>query len=212
MLTSEMIADVRAHGFDDTSESTILSLLNDSYYDVCSREPWPFLESTGTLTVNTTTGQVTSPTNIEAIISLSETDSGRTLYPMRLDDFTDQYASQLTKQGGSQLYYTIANDYYLYPVPNTGTFVARFLVIPTALTSSPDSTPIIPIMHHRVIVMGALAKLAVMEDDPDLSAVYTNQFETRIQQMRASIWTRQYDEVDTIKVVDWEDYVDESMI
>lgn len=212
MLTSEMIADVRAHGFDDTAEATVLSLLNDAYYDVCSREPWPFLEATATLTVDTTTGKITSPTNIQAVLSMSETNSGRSLYPMRLDEFTDTYAASLTRAADAKLYYTIANDYYLYPIPSNGTYVMRYVITPTALTASPDSVPIIPTMHHRVIVMGALAKLAVMEDDPDLSAVYTNMFETRLQQMRGSIWSRQYDEVDTIGVVDWEDYIDESMI
>ena len=47
-----------------------------------------------------------------------------------------------------------------------------------------------------------------MEDDPDLAAVYTNIFETRIQQMRESLWRKQYDEPDTIQDLFWEDNID----
>lgn len=205
MLTSEIVADVRAHGFDDLDETVLLVHINDAYFDVCSREPWPFLEASSVLTVDPVTGKVTAPTDIGAVLSISETVSGRSIHPSRLDDFTDAHAAELGKTGDSTHYYMIANDLYVYPIPSTGAFVARYIQVPADLTTTPDTTPLIPKMHHRVITSGALANAAIGEDDPELSAFYTNMFERRIQQMRQSVWMRQYDETDVIQNVDVDD-------
>lgn len=204
MLASEMVTEVRDHGFDDLTESRILSFLNDAYYDICSREPWPFLEKTATLTINAA-GLVTAPTDVTSVLNVYDSTNGGSLRPQRLDDISDLYGTNLAEaEAQARHYYFIGAAMYVYPVP-TATIKMNYIRIPTALTTSPDTSPILPIHAHRLLVTGALAKAAVMEDDPDLAAVYTNMFETRLSQARSAMWVRQYDQPETIQDVFWED-------
>ena len=204
MLASEMVTEVRDHGFDDLTESRILSFLNDAYLDICSREPWPFLEATATLTVNAS-GLVTSPTDVQAVLNIYDTTDGGKLEPQRLDDITDLYGTDLDPAAAqARHYYFVGSSIYLYPVPSN-TLKINYIRTPALLTTSPDTSPILPTHAHRLLVTGALAKAAVMEDDPDLAAVYTNMFETRLSQARSAMWMRQYDKTETIQDVFYED-------
>lgn len=207
MLVSEMVTEVRDHGFDDLTESRILSFLNDAYLDICSREPWPFLEKTATLTVNSA-GLVTNPTDIQAVLNIYDSTDGGKLEPQRLDDISDLYGKNLTEAASQgRHYYFIGSSIYIYPVPSN-TLKINYIRTPALLTASPDTTPILPTHIHRLLVTGALAKAAVMEDDPDLAAVYTNMFETRLMQARSALWMRQYDRPETIHDIFWEDDLD----
>ncbi len=202
MLVSEMIQEVRDHGFDDLTEVRILSFLNDTYYDLCAREPWPFMEAQATLTVGAT-GAVSSPTpaTTQSVLSIFNSTLGGRLHPRRLDELTDAFGRDMAVASTGQYYYFVGSTVYIYPVDRTNVLKMNYIMTPTALTSSPDSTPILPGHIHRLLVTGALAKAAVMEDDPDLAAIYVNMFETRLSQARSALWMRQYDEPDTIEDV-----------
>lgn len=207
MLASEMVTEVRDHGFDDLTESRILSFLNDAYFDICAREPWPFLEMTATLTINAA-GLVTSPTNVTSVINVYDSTNGGKLAPQRLDDISDLYGRNLTlAEAQGRHYYFVGSSMYIYPVPSA-TIKMNYIQLPNPITTTPDTEPIIPKHAHRLLVTGALAKAAVMEDDPDLAAVYTNMFETRLSQARSAFWMRQYDQTETIQNVFWEDDLD----
>lgn len=207
MLVSEMVSEVRDHGFDDLTESRILSFLNDTYLDICSREPWPFLEATATLTVSAA-GLVTAPTDIRSILNIYDATNGGKLQPQRLDDISDLYGQNLAESASqARHYYFIAGALYVYPVPSA-VLKANYIKNPAILTASPDTSPILPVHVHRLLVTGALAKAAVMEDDPDLAAVYTNMFETRLSQARSALWMRQYDQPESIQDMFWEDDLD----
>lgn len=207
MLASEMVTEVRDHGFDDLTESRILSFLNDAYFDICSREPWPFLEQTATLAINAN-GLVTSPTNVTSVLNVYDSTNGGSLRPQRLDDLSDLYGTNLTlSEAQARHYYFIGTSMYVYPVPSA-TLKMNYIQLPDPITTSPDTAPILPRHAHRLLVTGALAKAAVMEDDPDLAAVYTNMFETRLSQARSAMWMRQYDQPEMIQDMFWEDDLD----
>jgi hypothetical protein len=208
MLVSEMLSEMRDHGFDDLTDTRLLSFINDTYYDVATREPWPFLEVQATPTVNASTGQVTSPTDIKQVLKLVDTVHGTRLEPIRGDDFIQINADRLTTTGQPLGYYFVGSALYLYPIPTSGTFKLLYLKAPAALTVSPDSSPILPTVHHRLIVLGALVKCYMLEDDAENAAVFTNMFEQRLQQMRNDLWMHQYDRPDTIFDVDEYDWVD----
>ena len=208
MLTSELVEDVRSFGFDDLQDEIILAHLNDAYFDVCSREAWPFLELTATLTVDPTTGEITSPSGIQAVINIVDTTNKVTMIPYRSDDFTQKYVGYLNDTGNAARYYTVGNSFFLHPIPSGNTYVARYIAEPDPLTVSPDATPLLPTMHHRILTLGALARAAIAEDDAELSSFYTDAFERRINRMRQSVWMKQYDRTDVIEDLDWEDYAD----
>lgn len=208
MLVSEMLAEVRDHGFDDLTDTRILSFLNDTYFDVCSREAWPFLEATSAVTTNAS-GQVTAPTDINKVIALVPTTQGAPrLVPARLDEFTKAWGSQLSQTGDPHTYFFIGSSLFVYPIPSTAALTVRYIKVPPALTTTPDATPILPARHHRLLVLGALQKCYVMEDDPDQAGTFTNLYEQRISQMRGDLWMQQYDRPQTIQDLDDEDWVD----
>ena len=203
MLVSEMLQEVRDHGFDDLTDTRILSFLNDTYYDLCAREPWPFLEASATLTVGAT-GAVSSPvaSTIMAVQNVYNQTTGTRLYPRRLDEMSETFPTDLnTLTGDGHYYYFIGTTPYIYPIDQTNVLKINYMMNPVALTSTPDSSPTMPTSVHRLLVTGALAKAAVMEDDPDLAAIFVNMFETRLSQARSSLWVRQYDEPDSIEDV-----------
>lgn len=203
-----MITEIRDHGFDDLTDTRILSFLNDTYFDVCAREPWPFLEKQSALTVNAS-GVVTSPTDISKIISIvNTTENMPKLLPWRLDTFTKAYGARLTEAGDPYIYYFLGETLNVWPIPSSATLTARYIRVPAALTVTPDSSPILPARHHRVIVLGSLVKCMNMEDDAENAAVFTNLFEQRLMQMRNDLWMQQYDRTDTIQDLDGADEVD----
>jgi hypothetical protein len=207
MMVSEMLSEVRDHGFDDLTDSRILSFLNDTYWDICSREAWPFLEATATATVDST-GKVTAPTNIDKVLSINDTGQGRNLQPMRLDAFTDTYSANLTRTGDPFAYFFIGGDLYVYPISTSNSLTIRYIRRPAALTVAPDSEPILPTQHHRVVVLGSLVKCYMMEDDFENASMFTNAYEKRIFDMRNHLWFQQYDRTDTIQDVDGTDDAD----
>lgn len=208
MLVSEMLAEMRDHGFDDLTDTRLLGFINDTYYDVVSREPWPFLEKVAVPTVSNADGSLTAPTDIKQILKLVDTTQGTRLEPMRADEFFQLNANQLALTGNPLLYYFVGAQTYVFPIPTAATLKLQYIATPAALTTTPDSTPILPTRHHRVLVLGALVKCYMLEDDAENAAVFTNMYEQRLQQMRNDLWMRQYDRPDRIEDVDGQDWVD----
>jgi hypothetical protein len=206
VLVSEMLSEIRDHGFDDLTDTRILGFLNDTYEDVCSREPWPFLEATASVTVNAS-GRVTDPTDVGKVLAMSHTTSGMpNIHPIRLEQITQQAGDRLTETGDSVAYYFIGNELYLWPIPSSPSIVLRYLRTPAALTVTPDSSPILP-RHQRVLVLGALVKCYALEDDPENAASFQQQFENRLLQMRTDLWTRQFDETEVMLDVEDDDWL-----
>lgn len=201
MNVSDMLTEIRAHGFDDLDDTSLLGYLNDVYEDICALEPWPFLESTATATVDASTGKITAPTDIRAILTIEDTTNSRPLDPLRLDEFTRRYGNQLTQTGDPIVYYFIGSDIYVWPIPSSPTLTVRYLRLPAALTVTPDSAPILP-RHHRLLVLGALVLCYMREDDSENAALFESKFDKRMERARNDFWNRQFDRTETIQDMD----------
>lgn len=204
MLASAMIQELKDHGFDGISDATLLEFINDAYFGFCGREPWPFLEKTAPLTVSTTTGAITSPTDMRAIISIVDTTNGGVLTPQRRDVITNVFPKELTKAGNALYYYSVGDTFYLYPIPTGVSYTADYLQRPAALSTG--DSPIFDANFHRYLVLGAARRCAVLTDDTELATDYRNQEEDYYQNMRNVLWRKQYDEPETILDVDGTDY------
>lgn len=201
MNVSDIISALDDHGFDDRSTSRKMEVINDSYLDVLSRQPWPFLEAASTsVTINSSTGQITSPTDIHKILMLVDYTNSIKLDPERFEFLTKQFG-QLTSGNDNPLYYyPIGSSFYVYPVPSSSaTYHIYYLKAPSDLTSSSvEADILLPRKHHRLLVLGAASKLHAMDDDLDLSEKFAAQFEARIFNMQEDIWMRQYDRPERI--------------
>ncbi len=210
MTLDEMQDELDLFGFDDLEDAQKLTLLNEAYFDIVTREPWPFLEKVTTISVPSGVSQITNNslvtdelTDVNSVLSFTDDTHNLTMMPERADMVEKNYmASDAT--GVPSVYYFIADDLFVYPVTNGVTsYRVYYTRIPTAATTTSD-TFMIPARHHSIIVYGALVKAFLVNDDPQ-AAVFQNLFESRYQQMRADVWMNQYDRTERVHIIsDWD--------
>ena len=201
----DLIDEFNDHGFTDTSITRKVALINDTVWDICSREPWPFLEKKTTLNFDGTSPAPTNlPSDFKAVLSLKRDDNGDPLDPQRYDIMVRKYGQTLTQAGQPVAYYFLGDTLNVYLVPSSSTTLTlAYLAQHPALTQSSVATDILlPPQHHRVIALGTLYKLYDMDDDFDIGASFQQQYEDRIEKMRNDLWQRQYDRPDRIYGID----------
>jgi len=202
-----MMQEIKDIGYDNLTDATLLEYINDAYHEFCGSEPWPFLEKTdSSVTVDGVTGQITDPTDIRSVITIVDTTNGWKLRPVRRDQLTTGYPKELGKTGNGLFYYTVGNNYYIYPAPTGIAYVIDYLQNEPDLAGS--DAPIFPAKHHRILIHLALEKAATGEDDTALAADYRAQYEQRYAKIRDDLWYKNYDETETIQDVyssdDWD--------
>jgi hypothetical protein len=229
----EMYDQMDLYGFEDFEDSQKLLLLNESYLDIVTREPWPFLEKTlefvapsgttqmtsgGSLKVrndnNTLDNSLTNPVLIPfteyfvgSVLSFVDKNNDIIMTPERNDTIEKNYRV-LDPSGTPDRYYFVGEDLFVYPaVSGNTTYRLYFLQTPRATTETLDTGGfLLPSRHHSIIVYGALVKAFLVNDDPQAS-LFQNLFEQRYQQMRNDVWMNQYDRTDRVHVLsdsyDW---------
>ena len=224
MTLQEMYDQMSLYGFDDFEDSNKLLLLNEAYYDIATREPWPFLEkqlkitvpngqsmvTNNSLVTNTTTGVSTAIADLDSVLSLIDVSNRVVMVPERLDVIEKNYVVN-NLNVFPERYYFVNEDMMLYPEARGDTnYILTYLAKPVAIVDTGSDTDsnsfLIPTRHHSVLVYGALVKAFLVNDDPQ-AAVFQNMFEQRYQQMRNNLWLNQYDRTDRVHVLtdsyDW---------
>ena len=207
MTIDQMFTEMDLYGFEDFDDDAKLILINEAYFDIVTREAWPFMEGLATIAQPSADDTLNVPTNFQAVLSLVDTDNNIVLEPER-NDVVEKNVRLNADSGSPTKYYFVGETLYLYPSDNTGTtYRLYYIKSPSVLTV--DSVPadiLIPARHHSIIVYGALVKAFLVNDDPQ-STVFQNMFESRYQQMRADVWMNQYDRPERIGVItdsyDW---------
>jgi len=210
MTLDEMYDEMELYGFDDFEDAQKLTLLNEAYFDIVTREPWPFLEKVTTISVPSGVAQITNNslvtaelTDVNSVLSFTDDTNNITMMPERADMIEKNYRAA-DDTGTPSVYYFIADDLFVYPVTSGVTsYRVYYTRIPAAATTT-SSTFLIPARHHSIIVYGALVKAFLVNDDPQ-AAVFQNLFESRYQQMRADVWMNQYDRNERVHIIsDWD--------
>jgi hypothetical protein len=213
MTLDEMYAELELFGFDYFEDSQKLTLLNEAYFDIVTREPWPFLETVVTVTASVGASKITnnvaevtnSPSDVNSVLSFIDTTNDIVMNPERGDVIEKNY--RLTDSTSTpHTYYFIGEDIFVYPaVSGVTNYRLYYTRTPVGATNNTNQY-YIPSRHHSVIVYGALVKAFLVNDDPQ-SAVYQNLFESRYQQMRNDLWLQQYDRPDRVHMItesaDW---------
>lgn len=206
-----------SYGFETDDEMTDerkLEALNETYWDACSREAWPFLEVQDTLVIDPSSGLMT-PTGGKAVGSVQAiwfSTNPRTLAPIRLDDLNQQFPNWRTANAGDNpfYYYFVSDQLYVAPIPSSAPTDGNiaFLQTPAELTAvSAESDIIIPKRFHRsVLAVGTLSRLALMQDDVDMSNAYERLYEKALALMVGEVFNRQSDRPDYIHVHDQDNW------
>jgi hypothetical protein len=209
MTVAEIIEELNESGFTDTGTPDKLKKINATIWDIASREPWPFLETTTTLTFDGTSAVPTNlPADFRAALSVIDTTTGRAIQPERVEVVEKQWPLELSEIGAPFVYYFVGRGMYLARIPTADTTLRmRYLTVPTAVTdASLEADIIIPPQHHSAIVLGSLVKLYDQEDDPELSVRFEGHYENKIQNMRAEQFMRQFDRPERVHVVEDDDW------
>jgi hypothetical protein len=178
-----MIDEIREHEFDDLTDVRVLALLNDQYADVCGRFLWPFLETTTTLNSDANGILTTWPTDIKKIKYLYITTDTCIINVLdTVDNFFLKAGLPILNPWFKSTAFTL--DYYKNPADITAT-----------------TSPVFPVGHHRVLVLGALARAYYMTDDAQLGSAFEKQYEERILRMAADILRRNVGERKVVDVV-----------
>lgn len=206
-----MLSELNDHGFTDTSTTRKLALLQDTIWEIETEEPWPFVEAPSVnLNFDGTSDIATNmPAAFRASLRVKDLVTGRRITPLRLDAFEDQVGINHAQSGDPIYYYFEGSALKFWPIPpsSTGRLKLRYLRVSAAITdTSAESAFLIPPRHHRAIVLGALHKLYLMEDDPELAMGYKALYDEKLKRMRQDLWQQQFDRPDSILVVDPDDY------
>lgn len=201
----DLLDEINDHGFTDTSVTRKVALINDTVWDICSREPWPFLEGTMLLTFDGTNPYPSNwPSDFRSVLTVVRTDNGDPLDPERYDVMERKWGNQLSSGGQPVIYYFLGDQMRVWYLPGADTTLRLdYLRQHAALTETSVETDIlIPAQHHRAILLGTLYKLYDMDDDYDIGASFQAQYEDRILKMRNQLWERQYDRPERIYGID----------
>jgi len=210
---NELYDQMDLYGFEDFEESQKLTLLNEAYFDIATREAWPFLEAVTTFTAPNGTEQITnqsfagSPSNVNAVLSFIDTTNDVVMTPERSDVIEKNFrVDDLTTY--PEYYYFIGEDMFVYPAVRGNTsYRLSYIRSPIAATEASDTANwYIPARHHSIVLYGALVKSFLVNDDPQAGA-FQNAFESRYQQMRNDLWMQQYDRTERVHIIsdgyDW---------
>lgn len=191
---------------DDINPDDLLSIINGVIQDVNSRQPWPFLETTSTVTLTAGTAQVPLPTNFSKARAFIIDSLSQVIAPTRREQILKDYAGYITQQGTPYNYYFIGQSMFVYPVPDQN-YVCILdycqddvqVTLNTVLTSL-----LIPFKHQSVYMWGIIQQLYALEDDTDLYNLFGARFEKKIVDMMDDINMHQFDMPDRMVDV-WDD-------
>lgn len=211
MTPQEILDALSDYGFTDTTTTRKMEKINSTIFDITSREPWPFMEAAPVLLDFDGTSAVPSnfPSDFQSDLDVVDMSTGARLQPMRVQEADRLLNLSMSQSGTALYYYFVGRQLMVAPIPpaGTGTHRLRYIrVHPTVLQTDPESAILVPKEHHEVVLLGTLVKLYDMEDDTDLSVRFQQLYEKAYQDMRGSIWMRQYDRPDHIVITDLHDW------
>lgn len=173
---------------DDVMGEKALTWTNMAIADVfTASEQWSWREGRTTLTTvvgqsDYTLAATIDPDTIESLVRTSDK------YPLTYLDHEEYYeqAYQLAQYTGDSQYYTVIEQkIVLIPTPTTVTsYTYTYQKNPDVLTAD-DSTTIIPVKWHHILLQGALAYAKLYLGDPDSGAQFKI-FSDGVKRMLAS--------------------------
>lgn len=192
MNVSDILSDLSDHGFEDTGIDRKLAVINETLWDVAGLESWTTLVKGVTLTFAGGSATPSNmPTDFRQLVSVGRADAAASrLLKFRLDDFVAKYSNALTAAGPPTMYYFEGATLKFYPVPlNTNTVRMDYVYVPVAVDETTlEASVWLPKQYHRqIIVNGALYRLYLMEDDPELAQQFLQLYDRGIERAKNTL-------------------------
>jgi hypothetical protein len=210
VTVQEVLDQLNNEGFTKIADTIKVGYINDVYYDVLSREVWPFLHAKANFSVASGATSLNLPSDFRAAISVGIRENGTRLIWERPERLVARYPNDtaLSTTGAPAYFYFEGNTISLYPVPNaTFTVDLEYYKAPAKLLQADvEATILIPQRHHRILVAGALNRLYKLEKQFDNAGQFKAEFDERLTTMRSELLNQQYSDSDYIELVDPEDF------
>lgn len=197
------------YGFTDLSDETLLRALQGSVDSIERMRPWPFLETSATLTfAGGSSTPATAPPRLRAMLRAKDLSAGTRIKPVRIDDFEDLVGTSYDEAGNPRVYYMLGGVLNFWPLPPSSTTVrALYLQHSARLTDvGTEADFLIPARHHEAVQFGMLRRLYDQQDDPELAATMAQQRDQLVIDMVEDLMKWQYDEPDFVRLTDPEDW------
>lgn len=193
MLTSAIVAKVTLEGgFDtaasDTAAATILALVNESYRQMVGDAEWLRVERTlGTTVLNQDIYDLADDVVQVSRIAVNGNDRWKIVDAEELVDLKWSGGVGLFGAPGvAAVVYDEASSkqkLQLWPAPASAGYSIQALcsILPPDLTTSPDTTPLVPVDVHEAIADGAigLGRLRIDERE-DLAQPFLQKFQAAV--------------------------------
>ena len=185
---------VLTYGYGEVDRANVKSWLNEAYEDIVRSYRWPWLQATQTITTVAGTQTVALPATPPILFfgRLKPTSSSALLEPKFLSemDFREympnrKFTSTVATDRGVPTYYSIfAGNLNFYPVPDAVyTFSLRYWKGITTLPSADGDTYLCPDPYLDALVINALSRAAMRENDMAKYQVYVAQYTAHVAQM-----------------------------
>lgn len=212
MDVPSMFTEFQDHGFNDVSPTRMLSIIQDTVWQIEGLRAWPFLMTTWNLTFDGTNSFPTvwpQDPMLRASVRLIDQSTGRRILPVRAEEALSRQGIEGSQVGTPMYYYFIGQQLNVFPIPNATTMTLYGAQWSDPLTtSSPESAFLIPKQFHRgLIVNGALQRLYAMEDDTELAPLFQSYQSAAMDMAVEALFKQQYDRGDHVRVEDpdsWE--------
>lgn len=179
------------YGYGEVDRNNFKSWLNEAYEDLIRQYRWPFLQATATITCSPGTQTVAVPTSPPVLFfgrlkpTYDGIDEPRFLSEMDFREYMPHREYTNTSDRGEPEYYSIfAGNINFYPVPDVAyTYSLRYWKGITTMPSANSDTYLIPDVYLDNLVLFALARCAMRENDMGKYQVYMTQYAANVQQM-----------------------------
>jgi hypothetical protein len=148
------------------------------------------------------------PANFKSVKWVYDTTNRVSLRHVRLEEFRDKHQSDASTSGDATIFYFVGNTLKFFPVPAASTTrytMDYYAFQPEVTALSGEAAIYLPPRHHRTVVLGAVSKLYQLEDDPELAAVFKQDYEQRLATMNHDLQKTQFTTPDRIFVIDEDD-------
>ena len=184
--------------YGEADRTNLKEMMNTSYYDVCRRRRWTWLEVTTSISTVAGVATVAIPTAASAYSFGRLRPTSTMVWPPEyIDDFGDfDPLTRLaidTLERGEPTFFTMSGaNFTFYPTPDAVyQYTVHYWFVPVLLSADADNA-VIPDMFRDVIISGALMLHAARDKDPAMYQFYQNQYEGQIEEMRKRDLSRQF--------------------
>jgi len=187
----EMLTELYARGFDylnqdDAGRTRAKRWLNESYEELASAEPWPFLEATTSGTAPLTIS------DLGDVIYVEDTTSDNRLHLLDVRGVVDD-DPDVDDQGTPEGYYLDGiSTLRVWPANSSVTVSVRDTKVPGELSADGDE-PLVPSRFQGLIVDGAVIRAYTDSDNFESAAALQQQVDVRLLKMTDALFSRSFD-------------------